>query len=495
MQAISAHLPILQVVLPLLSAPLCTLLRRAGYAWTVSMVIAVAGFLISCALLLQVLEVGTISYELGGWAAPWGIEYRVDLANSFVLIIVSAINLLALPYSWTATQQEIEPDQGYLFYTGWQLCLTGLLGIAVTADAFNLFVFLEISSLSTYLLVSLGRDRRALTAAFRYLIMGTVGATFILIGVGLLYMLTGTLNMADLAQRLPELGNHRTLVVAFGFIVVGVGVKMALFPLHSWLPNAYAYAPSAVSVFLAGTATKVAVYVMLRFIFTVFGIELTLAQLPIMEILLGLGIAGSLVGSVIAVFQHDLKRLFAYSSVAQIGYMAIGAGLGTVSGLSATFLHLFNHAAMKAALFMALGCVIYRLGGGNLKHLRGAGKAMPWTMAAFVIAGLSLVGVPLTVGFVSKWYLVLAVIERQWWWLVVLILISSLVAMIYVWKIVEAAYFQHTEHAEVARNEAPLSLLIPTWILVIVNVYFGINATLTTDLATRAANTLIGGSP
>ena len=149
--------------------------------------------------------------------------------------------------------------------------MTGLLGIAVTGDIFNVFVFLEISSLSAYALIALGKDRRALTAAYQYLIMGSVGATFIVIGIGLMYGMTGTLNMADLAERIPAVAATRTIPVAFAFLAVGISLKLALFPLHLWLPSAYAYAPSAVTAFIASTATKVAVYMLLRFFFTIFG--------------------------------------------------------------------------------------------------------------------------------------------------------------------------------------------------------------------------------
>ena len=191
-----------------------------------------------------------------------------------------------------------------LFYTAWMLCLTGLLGITITGDAFNVFVFLEISSLSSYVLISLGSERRALIASLRYLVMGTIGATFIVLGVGLLYVMTGTLNMVDLAERLAAVEDTRTVKVAFVFLTVGIGIKMALFPLHAWLPNAYAYAPSAVSAFLAGSATKVAVYVWLRFFFTIFGADFALDSMSMDLVLLPLALMAIVVASTIAVFQE-----------------------------------------------------------------------------------------------------------------------------------------------------------------------------------------------
>lgn len=497
---IASQLPALQVVVPLIAAPACLVATRGRGAWWVAMAGSTVALVVSVLLLNQVMTTGTISYAFGDWAPPWGIEYRVDAANALVLLIVSAISTVVLAFAATSVGKEVSEDRQSLFYTAYMLCLTGLLGIAITGDAFNLFVFLEISSLSSYVLVAMGRDRRALTAAFQYLVMGTIGATFILIGVGLLYMMTGTLNMADLAARLPEVNGTRTVRAAFSFLVVGIGLKVAMFPLHLWLPNAYAYAPSAVTAFLAATATKVAVYVMLRFWFTVFGADYELLAITSTAIFLVLAVIAVLSASTVAIFQVDVKRMLAYSSVAQIGYMLIGIALLSKTGLTAALLHLFNHALMKGALFLSLGCLVYRVGKAELTDFHGAGRQMPWTMAAFVAGGLSLIGVPLTVGFISKWYLVLAALEQGWWPVVIVILVGSLLAVAYVWRVVEAAYFKGPEESggaggssTPALREAPISLLVPTWILVGANVYFGVDATFTTGVAETAASGLFGG--
>ena len=233
-------------------------------------------FLCSIYLLDQVLDNGEISYHLGSWKPPLGIEYRIDLINAFVLLTVSGISALAVPFGRLVVDKEIEPDRQILFYTTYLLCLTGLLGVTVTGDAFNIFVFLEISSLSSYVLIAMGvrSDRRALTAAYNYLILGTVGATFFVIGLGFLYMVTGTLNIMDLSDRLTHLADNKAMHAGYAFIIIGLALKVALFPMHVWLPNSYTYAPSLISIFLAATATKVSIYVLLRFLFTVFGLSL-----------------------------------------------------------------------------------------------------------------------------------------------------------------------------------------------------------------------------
>lgn len=487
-----AHLPILQVILPLVAAPSCLIIRKSTLVWLFTLLVSFAALVVSVLLLQQVYAEGAISYRLGGWEAPWGIEYRIDLLNAWVLLIVSALSSVVLAAARTSVAQELEASRQTVFYALYLLCFAGLLGIVATGDVFNVFVFLEISSLSTYALIALGRDRRALWAAFQYLIMGTIGATFILIGIGFLYMMTGTLNMADLATLIPAMDQSTTVLAAFAFIFVGICLKLALFPLHMWLPNAYSCAPSIVTAFLAATATKVALYLLLRFTFTVFGIQFSLSHLPMDTLLVGLGLVGVFAASGVAIYQANIKRMLAFSSVAQVGYMVVGIGIGTVTALQATLLHLFNHALMKGGLFLALAGLVYRLGGCRIEHFNGLGRTMPWTMAAIVIGGISLIGMPLTVGFVSKWYLIAAAIEQQLWWVAVLVVLGSLLAVVYIWRLVEAAYFQPANSNAV--TEAPLGILLPTWLLIAANIYFGIDTRLPVEVTAAAAQFLIGGA-
>ncbi|HEX7028810.1 MAG TPA: proton-conducting transporter membrane subunit, partial [Gammaproteobacteria bacterium] len=324
-----AHLSVLQVIVPLMAAPVCLVFRREKAAWLIALTASVIALLISIALLWQVLETGTLSYALGGWDAPWGIEYRIDSLNAYLLLIVSAIGCLVMLSAHAGIGVELSAQRQPFLYIAYLLCLAGLLGIAATGDIFNLFVFLEISSLSSYILIALGKHRMALRASYQYLIMGTIGATFILTGIGLLYAMTGTLNMLDISQRLPEVADTRTVFAAFVFLVAGACLKLALFPLHFWLPGAYTHAPSAVSAFLAATATKVAVYVLVRLIFSVFGAEFSYTRFPLEAILLLLSLAGIFIASTMAIFQQNVKCLFAYSSIAQIGYMTLGLSIGT----------------------------------------------------------------------------------------------------------------------------------------------------------------------
>lgn len=489
-----SHISLLLVVVPLIAAPVVAILPRGRLPWAVAFIVAASCAVLAGMQLWAVLYEGAISYELGGWAPPWGIEYRIDAVNAFVALIVATIAAITLPYALLSAEQEIPEDKIPLFYSAMLLCLTGLLGITQTGDIFNVFVFLEISSLSSYALISLGRQRQAFTAAYQYLIMGTIGATFYLIGVGLIYSQTGSLNMQDLATILPDVLHLNTVETGFAFIMVGIALKLALFPLHLWLPNAYTYAPSVVTVFLAATATKVAVYVMLRILFTVFPQGFALTR-PADELFIVAGIAGIISASVYAIYQKNIKRLLAYSSVAQVGYMVLGIGFASTTGLTAALVHLFNHALMKGALFMAVGAIVYRIGACRMEQIHGLGRSMPWTFGAIVIGGLSLIGVPGTAGFISKWYLVMAALEQQAWISVAVILSGSLLAVVYVGKLIEALYFKPVSDAGKVVSEAPILLLLPTWCLVLANIYFGLDTDLTVGVAEKAAAILGGMQP
>ncbi len=489
-----AQLPALQVVVPLLAAPACLLVPRARWAWALALAATWAALGVAVALAQQVVHLGAVSYAMGGWPAPWGIEYRVDALSALVLLVVTGIGAVTMVFARDSVEREVPAPRIPLFYVAYLLCLTGLLGIVVTGDAFNLFVFLEVSSLSSYGLIAQGRGRRALTAALRYLIMGTIGATFILIGVGFLYMMTGTLNMADLAERLGPVSETRTVRAALAFLAVGISLKLALFPLHLWMPGAYSEAPSVVSAFLAATATKVALYALARVLFTVFGVEIAFEAVPMGSILPVLAMAAVLSGSAVALFQEDLKGMLAYSSVAQIGYMVLGVGLASPTGITAGLAHLFNHALMKGGLFLAAGALVYRLDSSRISDLGGLARQMPWTFAAIVVAGASLVGLPPTAGFISKWYLVAAALEQGWWPLAMLVLAGSLLTFLYVGRVVEAACFRPASSGMEGCREAPAGLLVPTLALAVASLYFGLDTRLNLGLAAEAAAGLLDGA-
>jgi len=497
------NLPVLIVTVPLIGGVMTIAMGRGKGPWAWATLLTGVVFYFTVLLMQQVLaaKTGVISYELGNWPRQWGIEYRVDALNAFILLTVAGVAFVTTLYAQKSVEKEIPQDRHNFFYAVWVLAVCGLLGITVTGDAFNVYVLLEISSLTVYALIAMGKDmnRQALTASLRYLILGSVGASFILLGIGYLMMVTGTLNMEDMHDRLaalPDVVHHRTVLVAFAFLLVGLGMKMALFPLHMWLPKAYTYAPSAVSALLSATATKVGIYMAFRFLFTIFGVGFSFVAMPATVVLSVAACAGILVTGVTAVRQTNLKRMLAYSSVGQLGYIVAGFALANVHGVAGSVIHIFNHAVMKGGMFMAAGAIMYRLGRCDLRAIRGLGKRMPLTMAAFVAGGLGLVGFPLTAGFISKWYLVQGALERPHMWPVAaVVLVGSLLAVAYTWRVVEAAYFQEPEGDSALVTEAPLSMVAPMWILIGASVYFGVSATFTGEISMRAAKSLLGGAP
>jgi multicomponent Na+:H+ antiporter subunit D len=490
---ISAQLPALLVVLPLFGALLAALVRRPLPAYLVTLVVSLVSPVVAWLILDEVLASGPISYVFGNWPAEIGIEYRIDTLSALLLALITSVAAIIAPFALRSVAAEIDEDRIAWFYSAYLLCFTGLLGIAITGDAFNAFVFLEISSLATYILVALGRDRRALLAAYQYLIVGTIGATFYVIGVGLLYNMTGTLNLALLTERLADVAMTRPVLAGLAFIIVGISLKLALFPLHVWLPNAYAYAPSFATVFLAAAATKVAIYLFVRYLYTVFGAGFVFDDLPVSPILILLSVAAMFGAAIVAVFQSDLKRMMAYSSVGQVGYITLGIALANFNGLTGGLVHILNHALIKSSLFMALGVMAFATGKRTIEDLAGIGHKMPLTMAAFVIAGLGLIGVPGTAGFISKWYLILGAIDAGLWWLAALIVASSLIAIVYVGRVVEAAFFQKPAAALADVGDPPPSMLLPMWVMALLTIFVGLDADFTAGLAARAAAELLAG--
>ncbi len=493
------NLPILVIIIPLISAIITPLVGRIhrSIGWLVALLATSLSFAYSLALIRSVMENGPISYWLGGWEPPWGIEYVVTPFNGLVLCVVSFITIVITLYARKSIEQDVSESKIPFFYSLYLLFFTGLMGIVITGDIFNLYVFIEISALSGYALVAMGRERDALIASYNYLILGTIGASFIVLGIGYLYMVTGTLNMADLSARLPELYDSTTVRSAFAFFMVGLSLKLALFPFHIWLPNVYTHSPSTVSALMAATSTKVSAYVLLRLMFTVYRPEFVLTVVPVTKILLILAALAIIIGSVIALAQTNIKRMLAYSSVGQIGYIILGASIANQASMTGSLMHIFNHALMKGSLFMVVGAMVYRTGIVNIEDMRGMGKKMPFAMAAFTIGALSMIGFPFTVGFVSKWYLAVGALKADMWYFVPIILLSSLLTAVYFWRIVEAIYFREKSEklaglpSEPA--EAPFGMTATTLFLSLLCIVFGIAAFIPTKVAAAAAKLLLGG--
>lgn len=495
--AVMAHAPVLLAAGPIVGAAAAALAPNSRWAWMISASASIFATWMALCVAGEVARREVVDYALGGFPPPLGIAFRIDALGAMMALLISSMGVLIAIYSGHSLHAEIRPEKHTLFQSGFLLCQAGLLGLVSTGDAFNAFVFLEISSIGTYALVAIGgnRDRRAFPAAFNYLVMGTVGATFFVIGIGFLYAATGTLNMADIAARLATLPDSRIVHAGFAFVVAGLGLKAAMFPLHGWLPAAYAYAPSLIGAFLSATATKAAIYLLARFIFVVFEPGYSFVEFFLLWVIAPLGAAAAIICSMQALFEPEVRRILAFSSVAQVGYILMGLSIATVAGISAGLIHLLAHALMKAALFVALGGVALSLRARTLSEFAGVGRDAPWTMTAFAIAGASLMGLPLTFGFVTKFRLVEAALTANQVWVVAVIAVSSLLSLVYVGRMIEAVFFRAPAPGAARAAEAPFGVLVPLWILAVASVWFGIDARLPESLANAGAVALMGGRP
>jgi multicomponent Na+:H+ antiporter subunit D len=467
--------------------------------------VAVAGVAVAAVAaalaLVYTLNDQQLPYYLGGWPPPLGIEYLVDRVAAFASTTLLGVALLVLIATRRMALVEFGDRLGF-FYGLILLMLAGIAGMIVTHDLFNLFVFAEVGSLAAYALVFMGGPR-GMIAAFRYLILGSIGGGFFLIGVGFLHFATGSLNMADLSSRLVGLEDSRAVLAGAVFIFTGLGLKMALFPLHLWLPDAYTYAPSSVNTLIAPLMTKAAAVAMLRMFLSVFPEGYLTEVVPISSVLVFLGLTGMIIGSLAAVSQSDYRRMLAHSSVGQLGLIGVGIGLATPLGFAAALLHIMNHAIMKGCLFLVAASVRFRTGRTDVDGMTGLGRSMPATMAAFSAAALAMVGVPPLAGFFSKLYLAQAGFVGGSWAVVVVVLTSSLITASYLFRVVERAYLADGRNNLVAEHsviqpgesslsnpavdrtpyEAPLDMVLPTLLLAIASVSVGLaNAAILTHV-------------
>lgn len=476
------HMPAIIVLAPLLGAFFSGLAAwiQKPLSYYIALVSTAVSSVAAVGVLKQVLTAGTWQYRMAGWAPPVGIELRIDLLNAMVLVLIAVIAFMNLVASVRSVEQEI-PDRSSSFYVMYQLFVVGLLGVTATGDLFNLYVLIEITSLTSYTMIALGDRDRSHLAALNYIFIGVIGASFYLLGVGYLYITTGSLNMADVAVILKGIHGSTAVLTAFVLCILGIWIKMALFPLHVWLPNAYSFAPVGFARVVAPLMTKVMVYVMIRLMVTVFGLDYIFNTLHLAEIVVWMGVIAILAGAFMALFQTDLKKMLAYIIVCEIGYMVGGAWLGNTLGMTGAILHILNDALMTFALFLASGNIIYLRKQTTFSNLQGLFAAMPWTMAGLVLAGLSIIGVPPTCGFFSKWYLVLGAFEAGAYHFAAALIISSLVCAVLFFKVFEICFFEpvtdtHGHHGTAPITEAPVSMLVPLGLVSVAIVGAGVYA-------------------
>lgn len=467
-----ANLHLYILAAPLISAFALNLLGRISRAWVAPLTLGPLLFstIGSVLVLVQVLREGAFSYTVGNWTPPFGIELLVDPLSALMLVLVSGVALTATVSALPWVERE-HPGNEHLFFTLYLILIAGLLGLVLTADAFNLYVLLEITSITTYGLIAMGKGRAPL-ASFNYIIMGSIGACFYLLGVGYLYILTGSLNMADIAAIVKTLPQGPALATAFAFVMVGLWVKMAFFPLHGWLPNAYSLAPTGAGLLFAPLMTKVTVYLMIRVLLNVFTLDYAFYSHPLVQSGVVWGAAIAIVcASSLALGQRDLRRMLTYLIVAEVGYMVGGFWLANAQGMTGAILHIFNDAVMTLCLFLAAAAIASRTGRLSFDNLKGLYRTMPVTMAAFTVGAFSLIGVPPTCGFFSKWYLLQGAVQAGQWGFMGALIVSSLINAVLFFRIIELAYFNNggtrhdhdhdPQHHRSNLQEAPLAMLMP----------------------------------
>lgn len=480
----SEHYPALIIVIPLLTA---FVIIGAGWfrkdiCFPLALVSLTAALFVSIGLLLEVLEHQQIQYKLGGWKPPFGIAYEVDHLNSIVLLVVFGVALINLVATRALAAVEFSDRIGP-FYALYLLFVTGLAGIVVTGDAFNLYVLLEIAALTGYALIGMGKGHAAL-ASLNYVFMGTIGASFYLLGIGYLYLVTGSLNMADIAGLLPQLYTSKAVLIAFVICMTGLFIKMALFPFHTWLPNAYSYSPNSTISLIAPLTTKVMIYVMIRITLFVFTPTFAFSSPMVNTAFVWTAAGGIIAASMLALSERRLRRFLTYVLIAEVGYMVGGLWLANRAGITGAILHIINDAAMTLCVFLVAGNLIYKLKDDSFKDLQGLFRKMPLSMAAFVVAALSIIGVPPTCGFFSKWYLISGGIAAGQYLFVAALVFSSLINVVLFFRVIEISFFEpfsdhhhHDEEDTRSSSEAPVGMLIPVLLvaagLIVLGIFTG----------------------
>jgi len=489
------HFPIFMITIPLVGAvllPFLGYLRQKWVPWAAAIPL-VSSTILGSLLMGRMPAGGYLSYHMGNWDPPFGIEIRVDYVGLFLMLIVCGIALLALFFSRLYIFKEVSGGRLTAYYVLFLLLSGAMLGFVATGDIFNLFVFMEILALSSYALVAIAGNRNAVRAAFKYLLMGAPSSIIVLLAIGFLYSATGTLNMADLSARVAESGYTEVLMVAFILFVIGFGVKAALFPLHMWLPDAHSIAPSPISAILSGLLVEVSAFAVLRITFSVFTAGATNLVGGTLDAVSVFAAAAVLYGGIMAILQKDLKMMIAYSTISHVGYIFLGITAFTAEGVAGAMYHMLDHGLAKACLFLCAGSFIYVKGYRRIEDLKGAWRQMPWTCFAFALASISVIGIPPTAGFISKWYLVYGNFSRDRWPYALILLLGSILAAVYCLRVIYYMFFQPGKEGawETVSKDAPSSMLAPIWILSAGTLFFGLFSSLLIPSLLRAAKFLL----
>ena len=489
------HFPVFIIITPLVTAAVLPALAhwRKSLAQPLAALAITASLVLCLALIFPLSESGPISYYLSSWEPPFGIEIRIDFLGLFMMLIVTSVGLAAVIYSGKYIGHEIDGEKVPTYYS-LSLLLTGsMLGFSATGDIFNMFVFIEIMSITSYALVAINGSASSIRAAFKYLWMGAPSSILVLLAISFLYTVTGTLNMGDLTAKIATSSYSQVIVISFGIFVTGFAAKAALFPLHLWLPDAHSIAPSPVSALLSGLVVKMGIFGIIRLIYSVYTLRFSPDVREIVSLICFIGAAAVIYGSVMALKQRDFKRMIAFSTVAHVGYILAGIGLMNRLGMTGGIFHILDHALVKTCFFFVAGSIIYKTGYRNIEELKGAARRMPLSCACFALASASAIGIPPSAGFISKWYLVSGSLAAGEWVVAVMILLGSALAAAYCLRIVYYMFFLPPEagHWEEVTTDVPLTMLVPSGLFSLASLLFGIFAFLVLPSLEKAIEILL----
>lgn len=474
---INKSFPLVIVLILFVTAFIMPIVKKKNLAKIISMGSMSIALLISIINLKTVLTGGKYFYSVGHFDAPFGIEFYIGNIEAVMAIMFTFVASMVIWYSIYSIDKDLNENRITLYYVLINILVGSLLGIVFTNDIFNAFVFIEISTLASCGIVVIKDKKENIKATLKYLIMSCLGSGLVLMGIAYLYSMTGQLNISYINKVL--MGTYTNypsaIVVTIGLFVIGLGVKSAMFPLHNWLPDAHASAPTSSSAILSGLVLKAYILLLIKILYRGFGIKI-INQSVILEMLIILGVAGMILGSVFAIFQKNIKRLVAYSTVAQMGYIFLGIGLGTEFGVALAVFHMIGHAVTKSALFLCAGSMIEKTKSKDISKLKGIGREMPITTTLFFIGSLSMIGIPILPGFVSKWYLSLSSIRADKPMLIIFILISSLLNAVYYFPITINGFFgEENLKGKVYKSKGkPIRELLPIMFLIIAMIGVGI---------------------
>jgi len=458
--------PVLLIAVPLglaFAAPLLGLISSKIVKF-----IPVAAFLFNlvvASLIIPEAVAGPVVVNIGGFSPPFCINLFVGPVAALFSALIALAGFLVAVYSLVYIREGAEEKYHILYL----LLLTGATGVVLTGDLFNLFVFFEILCISSYALVAYLGSRAGIEAAVKYLIQGAVGSSLLLIGIGLLYGIFGTLNMADIAARIQS-AEPWEVFIPMALMLTGLGVEAAIFPLNAWLPDAHSSAPSSISAILSGIAIEVGLYAVIRLLFTVFGIS------DIYIFFVFLGVLTLLIGEMCAFCQNNIKRMLAYSSIGQIGLIIFAVFMATSGSVTGGLFQIISHTLGKGLLFLAAGYMIVRSGSMEIASFKGMGRRMPLTSVAFTIGALSLVGLPPFAGFPGKFLIIRAALAREtilFTVLIGLVLLTTVIEGTYFLRVIQVIYFKKGDKGK-GGAEAPAAALAPMFVLMILIIVIGI---------------------